>query len=934
MKKLSIYLLTAIMVISLFSCKENILNMDDYSHVSSQNEDIKTDIVITGDFAIDQTIPVPANFKVSQGNFTDKVVLNWDAVNYKGEKVRYHIYKSLDQKEYVRLTKNSPIEGVMFEEYISDDEIKGTEFFYSIRTVLQEKESNSLMSQSIKGYTLGIPTDFSATLRENVEKVTVSWQPVPGAEYYALMRAQLVNENSLPGPDDFEFINQAIEGFSFDDKSNLNYGTLKPNTIYAYKLIAYFSPSVSIESPLYKKGALLPVGAPGSVILTDVSNGIFSNAIRIQWEKSSDANAYKIYRFTESQYQNGENTGTPVIINPDLLITSTDGKSQVYYDMEVDDSMQKYFYRVAAQNDVGLGRLSAFSSADSRTLSTGSLLGSLNSVLPDVQLSAQGWLIRWPKVLSATGYFLYRYSAAYDPEFDRSTLTDAQWGDPAQYVEINPTESPAFIDEVTGDALFDEERFYKLLPVNAQAIQALSLSKDLSNLLSYKDEIETLNSTILAPTPLITGYSSESEIANDAFEIKPELIETFAASQDDDNYQDQIIVTAKFSQPVKLRDFYNMKLVRSCHYGYETGVYPMSEPNPGQSGERVSFTKKGTAIPEGIIEVDLVSSIDSVTGVVEYLDPMPDFKDGQLVPGSTLKWNYATWDREAWKDLKRQKAFDMHRAVKVKYTMIITNKQDASELIPAKEATGWPALSTLNVAYLGSWLKDCAFNRMTVIHVPRYCWGKTVGWLVGANQNVNGEVSGKVSLKVSGFNGSGNIVDYSDWPGFSVSFKDNSGNDKGVTMAVDPLKTFVPRELTIWSNFITPLYTGTVCIDRIRVRDYGYYWGLFYTTDNNGNFQDHRKTGNIYIWHKTRGKQRLSPDILIPIKGHLDSPGDYERNPFGYTRFDLGEEEYASFYNFMWSTRINFKYRGYPQDDSGYSAWQAEENPVLYWNFE
>ncbi len=934
MKLSTKHLIFAIFSIMFFSCSINTLgtNLEYSTNHTFEGEISPQKIVIENDIetTVNEEIGIPTRLNASSGQFNDRIILEWKNVYYKGYKALYYIYFSEDGLSY-KLFNNEAINENSYTFLSAKSQLEaGKRYHFAVRSYIAHYDLVSLISEVVIGWTIGKPNRFVASFRENVDVVNLTWPAVDDAAYYTIKRAEVAAGEPAPTAlGSYEQVGNPIpasqmledETFLYQDKSAGLGGTLISQSEYWYILYSHTVDSIVSNPSNPVRGALLAIGVPGPPTMLNITKGLLDNTVRIMWKGIDDRKNYVLYRITRTDLENGISSGTQMNINIDEIKEDPTGTYFYYYDKGVSFANgEQYFYRVAAKNDLGIGLLSDFDIDDPESIefSMGYGFEKYDNREISVRVTSKGFVAEWDKVLAADSYYVYRFIATEDKKAPQG---DSDWS------FLKETTENSILDDDSAFNFEKDEVYYRVFPVKLVDSQPLVKESDWT--FSLPDELLSLNyfvSDSSETTPIVLsiqtlvdelealsltdttriGHAGISASDSDFTVEVPQFSVNPVASQNDKNIKGKIRLTGRISD-ISGFEKLNVKLIRTCYYGDEDGVYPLAEPRKAIGG--VSFTKKGLPHVAAVEVFDLKPYIDS-RGEISFIDPMHDFRNGEVLEGRTLIWDYGTWDREAWKDIKRQKMFDMERAVKVHYQVRIERSGD-SEWKPtvSPEFQGWPCLTDIEFAHLANWMKDVALNRLSSILIPRYAWNKTLAWLLSSNQRVDGENSpGKAAHLRTwadglGGAGSGGVeAGYSDWKGFT--FK----TDQDITLAVS-LDSNKERNIEFKFSFVTPLYSGSADVS-IYVRDYNYHWGLWSTTK-----------GHYKVLHSGVNSDWVSfqPDLLIPVNGSVivNSPNSLRYGlALGREAYDAGGEPFplvpgndAESCTF---TRINFKYRPVP----------------------
>lgn len=910
----------------LIGCGNELLNEKFAQLDPSAGSVLEEEGLLPGDLPVSLNIPQPNGVRASKGEFADKIVISWNQVVHNGLPVTYHVYRrETADFPFIRITGYTPISTSTFSDFIPRGEGVSKSYQYAVRTLSVVDGVTSKYSLIIDGFILDKSKLITATFRQSNESIKIEWEAVPGAKFYILRRAEEKLEGVIPAESSFEIVNSAIVDTFIYDSGVAFGGTLIPNVSYYYYVIAHYDSQVAGEQSNFTKGALLALGAPTAPVVKNITRGVFNNAIRIEWE-SDPSLEYTLFRFTQADFDSGDEIGTPIEMSPDFI-----SGTNIFYDTDISvASGETFYYRLSATNGFGGGPLSDFN----RRTSAGSGIAPYANTPIDVKVLQTGFDVAWPICSGAPGYYIYR-----------STVDPATAGDDSAWIYIDAVSAnldnidefmtytdPAATLSGIGVNIERDKVWYRVLPLNMDLYSkdnagdraiftgvAQVISEQTITATELKDEFDALTG-VQAGFAIEWGHSDFSASVMDytvpipIFDIAP------LASQNGKNVsgapRGTIRLTGKLSDGSGL-DKLAIKLIRTCHYGKEDGVHPFREPNINGG---ITYSKHGQADIVNKVEYDITSSFNS-EGAFVWDDPMPAFDEkGKIEVGKAHRWNYAAWDREAWKDVKRKHRFNMDRAVKVKYEVRIERAND-----PTWGATttagfeGWPELTNLEFAHLAAWLREVAFNRLWKVQIPRWNWDNTFSVLIGGvNQSANGQNGGSIGLTGSTSSGSGSMKAYSDWPGFVVHSKDNTGVDKPMTLAIDIGSMQDPQTIDVWITIETPLYNGTMHGINCQVRDFGWQWGIW---PEGSKVSD---CGTVEIWYNGHNYKFGKATEVFP-SGNVSMDGGDQviygvvfDSPYGYEEFDyrgsgMAESSIAPY------TRFSYMYRPQPENNGPWS---------------
>ena len=866
------------------------------------------------DYVIDAAIPIPTQVSATQGDFSDRIRISWQQVFYNDSQIQYHVYRESKTKDgeatLLRLTGYRPIVNLYFDDLVSGTVEPGVVYRYYVRAVNMSSPNTegSVLSAPVEGFALAGVSTISADFRVSTEKVTVTWGEVEGASFYYLYRAEEVYEGVRPPDEDFIRLDQAFTECSYNDYSLTSGGILKAGKSYYYYVEACFDRETTAERSGYARGALLSAGAPAEGYIEDVSQDEILGAIRVAWTADANAKSYFVYRITQENLEGGDYVGTEIAVDSASL--KSDNGAAVWYDTDpVVATGESFYYRVAAINDYGAGSLSSpnISEVSEQLRVAGRAIPSAADLQPYIMLQRTGFYVSWPQVFSGAGYYLM----VADGTSGRAPAEESGWtligSSAVTATEMTVSESD-LSSVLNGTQIADAKLYFRVLPVNTTLVTAydpangVTLSEDGTK---YQTELNGTGSEGDSNTILV-GRSNFMQPMY--FEKRAPSLISIEASQGTEI--GTVKVTAELDLNSEIGYLYDIKLKRTCYYGDETGVYPLSLPpaNTKASDAKV-FTKNGQAKQARTSTISMSEYFNS--GVIEWNDPMPDYdKNGNEV--GTITWDYATWDREAWKCILRKKDVDMRQFMNIEYTLISIdlNNGNKETVLNASPATGYPDLSDKEFAHLAKWMTDCALNSIWQLNIPRCLWDNTVSWLPGLSFSHNGENGGRMVFNVgsvTNLSGSGGTdgTQYSDWPGYTIKLS--------MSMKVS-LESNQPRQVTLNGvQLVTPYFSGSMDL-QMTVRDFGPFWGLWSESDGS-----YKKGGYLTVKAGRRSSYRFNPSEIIMKGTGATDVFDYQVHGYDLNR-DLDPSEKSSYptkgggsWHF---TRINWPARPYPENNS------------------
>ena len=866
------------------------------------------------DYVIDAAIPIPTQVSATQGDFSDRIRISWQQVFYNDSQIQYHVYRESETKEgettLLRLTGYRPIVNLYFDDLVSGTVEPGVVYRYYVRAVNMSSPNTegSVLSAPVEGFALAGVSTISADFRVSTERVTVTWGEVEGASFYYLYRAEEVYEGVRPPDEDFIRLDQAFTECSYNDYSLTSGGILEAGKSYYYYVEACFDRETTAERSGYARGSLLSAGAPAEGYIEDVSQDEILGAIRVAWTEDANAEGYFVYRITQENLEGGDYVGTEIAVDSASL--KSDNGAAVWYDTDpIVATGESFYYRVAAINDYGAGSLSSpnISEVSEQLRVAGRAIPSAADLQPYIMLQRTGFYVSWPQVFSGAGYYLM----VADGTSGSAPAEESGWtliGSSAVTATETTVSESDLSSVLNGTQIADAKLYFRVLPVNTTLVTAydpttgVTLSEDGTK---YQTELNGAGSEEDSNTILV-GRSNFMQPMY--FEKRAPSLISIEASQGTEI--GTVKVTAELDLNSEIGYLYDIKLKRTCYYGDETGVYPLSLPpaNTKASDAKV-FTKNGQAKQARTSTISMSEYFNS--GVIEWNDPMPDYdKNGNEV--GTITWDYATWDREAWKCILRKKDVDMRQFMNIEYTLISIDLNDGNKetVLNASPATGYPDLSDKEFAHLAKWMTDCALNSIWQLNIPRCLWDNTVSWLPGLSFSHNGENGGRMVFNVgsvTNLSGSGGTdgTQYSDWPGYTIKLS--------MSMKVS-LESNQPRQVTLNGvQLVTPYFSGSMDL-QMTVRDFGPFWGLWSESDGS-----YKKGGYLTVKAGRRSSYQFNPSEIIMKGTGATDVFDYQVHGYDLNR-DLDPSEKSSYptkgggsWHF---TRINWPARPYPENNS------------------
>ncbi|MBN2653380.1 MAG: hypothetical protein JXR63_13460 [Spirochaetales bacterium] len=791
--------------------------------------------VVEGDPEIDIDIPYPTSISATKGESATSVTVQWSKVVVGGVDATYLVYRQEVGGELIRLTQlDMPLTGTSFIDVLGDDDLydlqPGRQYHYFIKSVFDKGDANktSMLSYSVVGYVLTRPLGLTASFREYENRIILNWDEALGAKFYMVARLDAPDETPSM---DTNVLNRAWLSTEYIDWSLADGGDREPGRNYYYKIRAHYSSIVYTEWSEAVSGSILAPGVPGKVRGLDISKGKRAERIELSWINDPTASAYEIFR--------NEDPTAPFSGEPYASVSTNS-----FLDVDVKPGVA-YYYRIAGINDAGPGALSDYDVQVHRgyALSAPAEFAGVYAIL-----DAECVALAWTKPLGGEKYLIWK-SGPYDQPIADYSAKDDLGNFTSEFAlgwEVLGSEyvlSTSLVDESVNVA-DGKYYYYKIIPLAA-------------NYPEYSTE-----SIDSAETDEFLDWKGLKNIAEVRTEKMMPFSGSISATKKNSKYLEDINLTVNLEGPTliaeKFYNFFEVQIVKTSGYGYEDGVDVYVGPSAGVDGKLAvmnpmrfptddiivgNFPKKG--VPSKVYtEIIPITRAMLLAKNFEYLDDLVDYNadESKITDPEYPIFSYRWWDREAWKDIVRQKAFDMNRAVKSNYELVVRWKNgDSSWDSLSVSDQGWPALSDISFANLGFFLRECAFNRMWgLIWPPHYGDFDSTPYLLTNPTQLDGEVSGYLGFTASftmsplGGAGEGWIIDYSDWEGFLLNI-DTPDNKFDLSVVLGE-----NSRITIPLRFETPIYSGTL------LASIDLYEGI-YQRGTKGGFVEIRQEGSSII---------------------------------------------------------------------------------------
>ncbi|MCJ7585003.1 MAG: pre-peptidase C-terminal domain-containing protein, partial [Anaerolineales bacterium] len=215
------------------------------------------------------TPPAPTGVLASDGTYTDKVLVSWNASS---GATSYEVYRATSATGTKSLL-GSPT-GTSFDDTTATPAVT---YYYWVKACSGANCSDFSAYDTGRRKKLSAPTNVQASDGTYTDKVLVTWNASSGAPYYKVYRATSATgtKNLLGSP----------TGTPFDD------ATATPAVTYTYWVKACSGTKCSGFSA-YNTG-WRKLSAPINV---QASDGTYANKVQVTWDASSGATSYKVYR--------------------------------------------------------------------------------------------------------------------------------------------------------------------------------------------------------------------------------------------------------------------------------------------------------------------------------------------------------------------------------------------------------------------------------------------------------------------------------------------------------------------------------------------------------------------------------------------------------------------------------------------------------------
>jgi len=295
-------------------------------------------------------------------NSVKSITVNWESVT---SATGYYIYRNTTEYgTYFQVGTSTTTS------YTDNSLSPSTTYYYKVAAY----NSGGTGNQSSYAYAttwIDVPTGVTATAN-SVSSITVNWNYVTVTTGYRIYRSTTADGT------------YTLVGTSATNSYTDDY--LSSGTTYYYKVAAYNSGGTGNLSSYAYATTLLDV--PTSVTATATSE----SSITVNWKLVTGAIGYYIYRSTTAG---------------DIYTWVGTSETTSYIDNSLSVNT-RYYYKVAAYNNVGTGNQSNYASATLLNAPTG---------ITATAASESSITVSWESVTGATGYYIYR-STTTDGTYD------------------------------------------------------------------------------------------------------------------------------------------------------------------------------------------------------------------------------------------------------------------------------------------------------------------------------------------------------------------------------------------------------------------------------------------------------------------------------------------------------------------------------------
>ncbi|MBI3987663.1 MAG: PKD domain-containing protein, partial [Lentisphaerae bacterium] len=311
------------------------------------------------------------NLSATDGAYTDRVRVTWDAATFA---TNYVLYRNTTNDSGTATVIVSGVAGTLY-----DDTSAMTGIVYYYWAKATNVAGASVFSSGDSGYRLvapSAPLNLSATDGAYTDRVRVTWDAATNATGYVLYRHTANNSGTATA------IVSGVAGTLCDDTS------ATAGIVYYYWVKATNAAGASSFSSGDTGYRLAAPMAPLNLSATD---GAYTDRVRVTWDAATFATGYVLYRHTA----NNSGSATPI----------GSGLTGTLYDDTTAVQGTTYYYWIKGTNAAGVGAFSLGDSGYAATLVTLNVQASDGSYFDKVRVT-------WSALPLATGYQVWRHTAS------------------------------------------------------------------------------------------------------------------------------------------------------------------------------------------------------------------------------------------------------------------------------------------------------------------------------------------------------------------------------------------------------------------------------------------------------------------------------------------------------------------------------------------
>ncbi len=348
------------------------------------------------DFIYMEPPPAPINVSATDGIYTDKVQITWNAAP---DATSYVIFRSeLPVSQGGIMTKLATLSATSYDDLSG---VCGVTYYYWVKAKNSYGASRYSYDKGRCSSPLPAPTEVSATDGTYTDKIVVSWLPSEGATSYDVYR-----DNYPEG-----------EKTKIATTEDTNYEDTSVDCPDAYYYFIKASNSIiSSEYSAYDSGYLrCPTPPPSSILprptFLSATDGTYTDKIILSWLSSNGATSYDVYRSTSCC-----ETKTKIATTSDTGYIDSD---------PILNNKRTYYYWIMAIGPYGVSEYSLYD--------TGYLWRDPET--PTAVNASDGtyWdtiKVTWKASEGATFYEVYRGHTANGEKFLRATVFGTSYNDP------------------------------------------------------------------------------------------------------------------------------------------------------------------------------------------------------------------------------------------------------------------------------------------------------------------------------------------------------------------------------------------------------------------------------------------------------------------------------------------------------------------------